>query len=492
MLGDKPEGTDWEGANREEYSNQYETTGSESTYLDPLRTTDGGDSRCNDESSIDLSSGLAPLLPQSCSLATSAPSRSTPIIVINPTEDELDDAFEALVNEAILAERIVSQQRQANDSMQRIEFATGLSAEEIAGKTMGELRLHATFRALGEAALHERVAMRQFIASAWAFGLKTAFDINRNGDDLRAAGARANGSDWDPWIDAVAEYTDGIEQIQMNVKTLGWSDYLGATNTDQFQGWGWEYSKIGFQVGRDFAIAAATFGTGNLIVAGESGLLIRSIFTAGQAYEGYNTMNSSYHAIDQYSQGNLGTGTLYVALAGLSGGTFATSIARPGIVSLKNVPKGGTQVVYTVQEDIGKIWSSQRVWGQTEGAVYGMRIPNAPRWRTMIDTPKRDPGRIIFKGDAAKLFKPHEVWGPFSGMKRLFGQQKAGFGDVVFDQAFRNGNQIIVTGAHLEKHAGQSTVWAVTRLWGRRSLDVGLDGVIIVGVGAGVVYVVNQ
>jgi len=492
LLGDKPEGTDWEGANREEYSNQYETTGSESTYLDPLRTTDGGDSRCNDESSIDLSSGLAPLLPQSCSLATSAPSRSTPIIVINPTEDELDDAFEALVNEAILAERIVSQQRQANDSMQRIEFATGLSAEEIAGKTMGELRLHATFRALGEAALHERVAMRQFIASAWAFGLKTAFDINRNGDDLRAAGARANGSDWDPWIDAVAEYTDGIEQIQMNVKTLGWSDYLGATNTDQFQGWGWEYSKIGFQVGRDFAIAAATFGTGNLIVAGESGLLIRSIFTAGQAYEGYNTMNSSYHAIDQYSQGNLGTGTLYVALAGLSGGTFATSIARPGIVSLKNVPKGGTQVVYTVQEDIGKIWSSQRVWGQTEGAVYGMRIPNAPRWRTMIDTPKRDPGRIIFKGDAAKLFKPHEVWGPFSGMKRLFGQQKAGFGDVVFDQAFRNGNQIIVTGAHLEKHAGQSTVWAVTRLWGRRSLDVGLDGVIIVGVGAGVVYVVNQ
>jgi hypothetical protein len=74
----------------------------------------------------------------------------------------------------------------------------------------------------------------------------------------------------------------------------------------------------------------------------------------------------------------------------------------------------------------------------------------------------------------------------------LFGQQKAGFGDVVFDQAFRNGNQIIVTGAHLGEHAGQSTIWAGARLWGRRSLDVGLDGAIIVGVGAGAVYVANQ
>ena len=344
LLGGKPEGTGWGVSQRDEFSKRSATPDSKETDFTPLLVVDETDSSCNFGSYTDLSSGLPPLLPQSCSLATSGPPRSLPILVLDPTNKTADDAFAALLEQAAiddLAVRIASQQRHAYDTMQRIEFATGLSSEEITGKSLGELQLHAAFSDIAEQALRERIAERRAAEAAFALGLKNWFDLNRYGDNLRAIGARTNGSDWDPWVDAYAEYVDGIEQIQLYTITLGWSDHLGATNTDQFQGYGWTASKIGFQVARDSAIAAATFGTGNLIVAGESGLLIRSIFTAGQAYEGYNTLNSSYHAIDQYSQGNLGTGTLYVAFAGLSGGTFATSIARPGIVSLRTGPGAG-------------------------------------------------------------------------------------------------------------------------------------------------------
>lgn len=106
----------------------------------------------------------------------------------------------------------------------------------------------------------------------------------------------------------------------------------------------------------------------------------------------------------------------------------------------------------------------------------------------MLDPPTNDPGTIIFRGNAADLFSPHEAWGPFSGMKRLFRQQKAGFGDIIFDDAYKVGNRIFVYEAHVGSHLGQSTNWAAARLWGRRSLDIGLDGVIIVGVGAGAYY----
>lgn len=159
---------------------------------------------------------------------------------------------------------------------------------------------------------------------------------------------------------------------------------------------------------------------------------------------------------------------------------------------LLDAPRGAREV-FTAQEDIGKIWSSGRVWGQTEGSVYGMTTPNASRLRSMIDTPIVDPGTIIFRGNAAQLFKPHEVVGPFSGIKRLLGQQKAGFGDVIFDDAYKVGNRIYVYEAHVGSHLGQSTNFAMSRLWTRRIV---IDGTLDVGVGIGVgaagVYLWNQ
>jgi hypothetical protein len=120
---------------------------------------------------------------------------------------------------------------------------------------------------------------------------------------------------------------------------------------------------------------------------------------------------------------------------------------------------------------------------EIEGSVYGMRLPNAPRWRTMIDPPTNDPGTIIFKGNAAELFTPHEVWGPFSGLKRFLGQRKAGFGDIVFDDAYKVGDRIFVYETHLGSHAGQLSSEAAKRLWQRRAFDLTTDGIIIVGAG---------
>jgi RHS repeat-associated protein len=134
----------------------------------------------------------------------------------------------------------------------------------------------------------------------------------------------------------------------------------------------------------------------------------------------------------------------------------------------------GGGAIYNVTDDFSKVVSSGRVWGQTEGSVYGMRSANAPRWRTMADTPFRDPGTIIFEGQAAGLFKPHPVEGLYSGLKRALGQQKAGFGDIVFNPASSTvrGNTLIIRNAYLSPHAGQSSSWAAKRLWGRR---LGID-----------------
>ena len=75
-------------------------------------------------------------------------------------------------------------------------------------------------------------------------------------------------------------------------------------------------------------------------------------------------------------------------------------------------------------------------------------------------------------------------------MKRVLGQQKAGFGDVVFDMATatRDGNVLTVRNAIVGEHAGQSTLWAATRLGGRRVLDFGLTEAIVT---TGGTYVYN-
>ena len=82
---------------------------------------------------------------------------------------------------------------------------------------------------------------------------------------------------------------------------------------------------------------------------------------------------------------------------------------------------GNATRVYHITNDFEKVVSSGRAWGQTEGSVYGMRIPNASRLRTWMKSTVRDQGIVIFEDEAANLFKPHPFEGPYSLLKRALG-----------------------------------------------------------------------
>jgi RHS repeat-associated protein len=165
-------------------------------------------------------------------------------------------------------------------------------------------------------------------------------------------------------------------------------------------------------------------------------------------------------------------------LAKLPGGIFSSAkglFSSAG--SAAQAAPTATKVVYTVTGNIDEIASSGRVWGQTEGSVYGMASEGAPAWQTLRGARASDDGVLVFEGQAAELFKPHEIWGPFSGLKRGLGQLKAGFGDIAFDpsKAIREGNRLIIREGTLAPHMGQSCGKAAARLWGRRALDLGID-----------------
>jgi len=157
---------------------------------------------------------------------------------------------------------------------------------------------------------------------------------------------------------------------------------------------------------------------------------------------------------------------------------LSENLGGSGVLMLLPMPKafGGARAphnqVITVTEDISLIRASGRVWGQTEGSVYGMTTQGASRARTMANAKVRDPGTIVFEGQAASLFRPHPVEGWYSGLKRLLGQQKSGFGDIVFsaESAAWNAQAATLTiqQAQMGTHAGQSTLRALSRLWGRR------------------------
>jgi len=171
------------------------------------------------------------------------------------------------------------------------------------------------------------------------------------------------------------------------------------------------------------------------------------------------------------------------------------SLPASRVISL---PRGADgKIIYTSQNNMAAIWKSKSVWGVTEGKVYGMTIPDAPQWRTMLPPidPSKDPGVIIFKGPAANLFSPHEVWGPFSGFKRLAGQQTTRQGDIIFEQCLKlkdgpiivtkarvvsNGvGHIVPDGTLLDRGAGAFSPGQ--RLWGRRAFDLTTDGTLIYG-----------
>ncbi len=83
-----------------------------------------------------------------------------------------------------------------------------------------------------------------------------------------------------------------------------------------------------------------------------------------------------------------------------------------------------------------KILESKRLWGKTEGAVYSSPRP-AETFSQHIKSGvirKKDQTTFIFTPQAAALFKPHEIEGIYSGYKRLVGQHKGPFGDIIIEE----------------------------------------------------------
>jgi RHS repeat-associated protein len=197
-------------------------------------------------------------------------------------------------------------------------------------------------------------------------------------------------------------------------------------------------------------------GRSNWQMAGETGLEL----------SGYRFGNQIFDNLEQGAQ----TGDYSQFSQNM--GIFAAIAGSPSVAS--SIPRA--ERIFTQTEDIQVIANSGRVWGQTEGSVYGMAVENASRFRSMADPMVRDPGLVVFDGNAASLFQPHPVEGIYSGLKAALGQYKAGFGDIVFDPkaAQFNGTTLTISDASLGSHMGQSELWAASRLWGRRGLDAGL------------------
>ncbi|MFO0946238.1 MAG: RHS repeat-associated core domain-containing protein [Planctomycetota bacterium] len=193
---------------------------------------------------------------------------------------------------------------------------------------------------------------------------------------------------------------------------------------------------------------------------------------------------ASVHA----QQGEYGMAALHAVGDAARAIPIASSIGRgfrPAANFLSGT--GSPPRLYSAQNNVDDILNSGRIWGQTEGSVYAGTNPRTDGLAGYLaNTREPRPGDVafIFEGQAASLFKPHEITGPFGLIKRLGGQHKGGFGDIQLNSWTRGANgEVIVTQAELlaGEHAGPA-LWGVfskgQRLAGRRIFDATAAGVV--------------
>lgn len=161
-----------------------------------------------------------------------------------------------------------------------------------------------------------------------------------------------------------------------------------------------------------------------------------------------------------------------------------SSAYRPAVNFLSGT--GSPSKLYSAQNNPTEILESGRIWGQTEGSVYAGTNPRTDSitgYLANTREPRAGDVAFVFEGQAATLFKPHEITGPFGLLKRLGGQHKAGFGDIKINGWSSGPNgEIVVTNAELlaGQHAGP-LLWDLftqgQRLAGRRTFDAFAAGV---------------
>ena len=301
----------------------------------------------------------------------------------------------------------------------------------------------------------------------------------------------------------------GVFVIGGALAGAGYSFYDAYKQPEKYEGWQGSLRTLGNVFGGAVIGGAAILGGEYILAAGGTGILATgststaASLTAAQTFVlygtssaatgsilrgGFNSMFPDY--VDPISYQSIATD--YVA-----GGTFGVIFRGLGV--LANRPNKS----WTLQGDRDAILSSQRIWGQTEGSVYVMDTPNLPTLRA-TGGGTVSPNSAIFEFEGVNnIFKAHEVTGPFSLIKRLLGQGKSGFGDITFEAAEQIGQRVVndisipiyrITGAQLMpgQFAGQSYSWALTRLWGRRSLDALLGAGFAAAIGLNIQNEVNS
>jgi RHS repeat-associated protein len=163
-------------------------------------------------------------------------------------------------------------------------------------------------------------------------------------------------------------------------------------------------------------------------------------------------------------------------LHGATLGMFAVgAVSGAGRLALSRRRRPTT--IYSVQQNIQEIRGSGRVWGQTEGVVWGMGSEGrSSRWRAMIEPRLRtpiDPGVVVFEGSAAALFQPRPISGIWSGIKNVLGQHTTGFGDVVFNRKTTEmvGRRLVVREATVQPWLRQHRLRALRNVVSTRGSD---------------------
>jgi len=145
-----------------------------------------------------------------------------------------------------------------------------------------------------------------------------------------------------------ASYYEGLgggASITANTLSFGGSDAIGITQSGQYQGWEYTWSRGLSTVGREAAIAAVTLGTFQAARLGSEGALY--------GYQGLQVANAGRSGyaigtgIDQVSQGN-NWGYLNIAggTLGLAGGFTMTAIAPELNAGVQTMRQGVAQNFY--------------------------------------------------------------------------------------------------------------------------------------------------
>ena len=107
-------------------------------------------------------------------------------------------------------------------------------------------------------------------------------------------------------LNEFAHWHDGSTNNLVNVGTWGWSDELGATHSDDFQGWAWDAQEFFFGVSREAAVGLLTGPAGKLM-SSSSGIVRfgwGGVWLGGQIYEGYGAISEGYAAAQALYHGD--------------------------------------------------------------------------------------------------------------------------------------------------------------------------------------------